>query len=332
MMRSSRGGYHYGRSGGKPSGNDLNGDRSIHQARSPERFGSRSPSPTYHRRGHRASPPLNRPPSWNPYPIEDSPRHNPPGFSHYGTDQRAVPFRYGNRVPSGQRVQPNLYGNPMMSPSDSRGDSMNYGMPRESRRYNRQMPEPLGRRNREFGDSPMQESSRNSRRKDALLDKLERCEEELASYQAVVRKIKTQRDDILAEIDSLRPRPRFQRPLIEKREYFLDTQKKVTLLKMFQLFLKQNIKQLRAISVYLTLANIPYMLLNMISCSDGVGQHIPHQKFLLFNTSIMNVYSVFVFAVLAISSVSGIFNPGGKKCGGSNGYGSGGVIIGSSRD
>ena len=79
-------------------------------------------------------------------------------------------------------------------------------------------------RNREFGDSPMQESSRNSRRKDALLDKLgefstsshriafchysERCEEELASYQAVVREIKTQRDDILAEIDSLRPRPR----------------------------------------------------------------------------------------------------------------------------
>ncbi|KAF1762070.1 hypothetical protein GCK72_010332 [Caenorhabditis remanei] len=282
MMRSSRGGYHFGRSGGKPSGNDLNGDRSIHQARSPERFGSRSPSPTYHRRGHRASPPLNRPPSWNPYPIEDSPRHNPSGFSHYGTDQRAVPFRYGNRVPSGQRVQPNLYENPMMSPSDSRRDSMNYGMPRESRRYNRQMPEPLGRRNREFGDSPMQESSRNSRRKDALLDKLERCEEELASYQAVVREIKTQRDDILAEIDSLRPRPSF--------------------------------------------------IIYSDSIKEGVGQHIPHQKFLLFNTSIMNVYSVFVFAVLAISSVSGIFNPGGKKCGGSNGYGSGGVIIGSSRD
>ncbi|PIC42761.1 hypothetical protein B9Z55_009731 [Caenorhabditis nigoni] len=43
----------------------------------------------------------------------------------------------------------------------------------------------------------------------------------------------------------------------------------------------------------------------------------------------MNVYSVFVFAVMAISSVSGIINiGGGKKCGGGNGgYGSG-IIIG----
>ncbi|CAP32305.1 Protein CBG13519 [Caenorhabditis briggsae] len=43
----------------------------------------------------------------------------------------------------------------------------------------------------------------------------------------------------------------------------------------------------------------------------------------------MNVYSVFVFAILAVSSVSGIINiGGGKKCGGSNGgYGSG-IIIG----
>ncbi|CAS00523.1 Protein CBG25993 [Caenorhabditis briggsae] len=42
----------------------------------------------------------------------------------------------------------------------------------------------------------------------------------------------------------------------------------------------------------------------------------------------MNVYSVFVFAVLAISSVSGIINiGGGKKCGGNGGYGSG-IIIG----
>ncbi|CAO4369533.1 unnamed protein product [Caenorhabditis nigoni] len=44
----------------------------------------------------------------------------------------------------------------------------------------------------------------------------------------------------------------------------------------------------------------------------------------------MNVYSVFVFAVLAVSSVSGIINigGGGKKCGGGgNGYGSG-IIIG----
>ncbi|CAA19528.1 FIP (Fungus-Induced Protein) Related [Caenorhabditis elegans] len=45
----------------------------------------------------------------------------------------------------------------------------------------------------------------------------------------------------------------------------------------------------------------------------------------------MNVYSVCVFAILAISSVSGIFLPqGGKKCGGSSGYGSG-VIIGAPR-
>ncbi|UMM22849.1 hypothetical protein L5515_003850 [Caenorhabditis briggsae] len=48
-----------------------------------------------------------------------------------------------------------------------------------------------------------------------------------------------------------------------------------------------------------------------------------------FSSSTMNVYSVFVFAVLAISSVSGIINiGGGKKCGrGGNGYGSG-IIIG----
>ncbi|CAO4369204.1 unnamed protein product [Caenorhabditis nigoni] len=44
----------------------------------------------------------------------------------------------------------------------------------------------------------------------------------------------------------------------------------------------------------------------------------------------MNVYSVFVFAILAVSSVSGIINiGGGKKCGGysNGGYGSG-IIIG----
>ncbi|EGT34891.1 hypothetical protein CAEBREN_20262 [Caenorhabditis brenneri] len=51
----------------------------------------------------------------------------------------------------------------------------------------------------------------------------------------------------------------------------------------------------------------------------------------------MNVYSVFVFAVLAISSVSGIINlGGGKKCGGNGGYGNGGygsgIVIGSSRN
>ncbi|CCD62565.1 Fungus-induced protein 3 [Caenorhabditis elegans] len=47
----------------------------------------------------------------------------------------------------------------------------------------------------------------------------------------------------------------------------------------------------------------------------------------------MNVYSVFIFAILAISSASGIFLPGGggKKCGGyGGGYGSG-VIIGAER-
>ncbi|KAF1759849.1 hypothetical protein GCK72_016316 [Caenorhabditis remanei] len=56
------------------------------------------------------------------------------------------------------------------------------------------------------------------------------------------------------------------------------------------------------------------------------------------STLIMNVYSVAVFAILAVSSVSGIFNiggGGGKKCGGNTGYGSGGngygsgIIIGS---
>ncbi|CCD62566.1 Fungus-induced-related protein 16 [Caenorhabditis elegans] len=46
----------------------------------------------------------------------------------------------------------------------------------------------------------------------------------------------------------------------------------------------------------------------------------------------MIVYSVFIFAVLAISSVTGIFLPGGggKKCGGHGEYGSG-VIIGAER-
>uniref|UniRef100_A0A1I7TQ29 CX domain-containing protein n=1 Tax=Caenorhabditis tropicalis TaxID=1561998 RepID=A0A1I7TQ29_9PELO len=49
----------------------------------------------------------------------------------------------------------------------------------------------------------------------------------------------------------------------------------------------------------------------------------------------MNVYSIVVFAALAISSASGIFNirggGGGRNCGGgNNGYGSGsGIIIGS---
>uniref|UniRef100_A0A8R1I7C5 Uncharacterized protein n=1 Tax=Caenorhabditis japonica TaxID=281687 RepID=A0A8R1I7C5_CAEJA len=45
----------------------------------------------------------------------------------------------------------------------------------------------------------------------------------------------------------------------------------------------------------------------------------------------MNVYSVFVFAILAISSVSsiGVIKSGGKKC--NNGYGGGNIIIGAEK-
>uniref|UniRef100_A0A8R1E7M8 Transmembrane protein n=1 Tax=Caenorhabditis japonica TaxID=281687 RepID=A0A8R1E7M8_CAEJA len=64
---------------------------------------------------------------------------------------------------------------------------------------------------------------------------------------------------------------------------------------------------------------------------DIKGQ--PLHSILHKNSSIlnMNVYSVFVFAILAISSVSsiGVIKGGGKKC--NNGYGGGNIIIGAEK-
>ncbi|CAI2349397.1 unnamed protein product [Caenorhabditis sp. 36 PRJEB53466] len=54
-------------------------------------------------------------------------------------------------------------------------------------------------------------------------------------------------------------------------------------------------------------------------------------KLLPFST--MNVFSFFVVAILAVSSVAGIgyVKGGSKGCGGNKGYGGGGIIIGSAR-